>query len=121
MVMHPDAPPLKPGSNKLNEDEIVLTVSHIPDGDNKIVIELESAPHITWWKGICNNQWEILATQDDRHGPASTTVTEDNLQGATFDKAKVLGVHTKAYPFTVEGGFKKNYKYILYWANADGE
>ena len=79
MVMHPDAPPLKPGSNKLNEDEIVLTVSHIPDGDNKIVIELESAPHITWWKGICNNHsgrfWRLRTTGTAPHPRPSRRIT----------------------------------------------
>jgi len=120
-MIYPNASPLKPGSNQLGEDEIVLTVSHIPEGDNRIVIELETAPHITWWKGICNNQWEILATQDARHGPASTTITQGNLDGATFDKAKFLGAHTQAYPFKVEGGFQENYKYKFYWASAQGE
>eukprot|EP00964_Phaeocystis_antarctica_P163305 scaffold139232_cov136-Phaeocystis_antarctica.AAC.2 len=120
---HPgNCEPLKPGMNYLAGDKneaILLTVTDNTGSETQTVIELQTAPSITWWHGICNNKWEIMATSGDNHGPKTTTITLEETEGAAFYKAGFLGVHTWRHIFAVEGGFQKDKKYSFYWAKSD--
>jgi len=120
-----DCEPLKPGDNYLGGDKneiIVLTVSSLPfraQGPGQAIIELETASDIHWWKGICRDRWEILATSGDNHGPKTATMTVKELVGAAFYKAGFLGVHTWRHGLAVEGGFQEGKKYSFFWKKSD--
>lgn len=103
-----------PGTNDTDEDIIELSVKYVGGGDGAVLV-LTSAPNITWWKGICKGQWEMLATQDDRHGPQTGRFPLSDLDGAGVYKAKFLGVHTYMYPLKVAGGFENGYEYHFNW------
>lgn len=65
---------------------------------------LETAPNITWWKGIHaftreNHDIGFIAMQDADHGPRWLRVRADALAGGRLEiaKAKLLGAHTGMY------------------------
>jgi hypothetical protein len=98
--------------NDLGEDDrIGLSKRFV--GGGQVVLVLSSK--VTWWKGICNGNWEMLSTQDARMGPQSGRFTETDLIGAGLYKAKAFGVHTYMYPLRVEGGLVPGYEYHFTW------
>jgi hypothetical protein len=52
------------GSNELGEDAITLTKTPYDGQQVKVTLSVDHT--ISWWKGICKGQWEMLATQDNR-------------------------------------------------------
>jgi hypothetical protein len=103
----------KVGVNDLIEDRIRLEVRWV--GGNKVVLVLSS--EVTWWKGICNGNWEMLATQDARKGPVRGSFTVAEIIGAGLYKAKTLGVHSYMYPLRVSPpwGLQPGNEYHFTW------
>lgn len=107
------------------EDRIRLLVEHNVVPSHLIEIRFQTAPWITWWKGIevhramygsCWSwfRWVPCTTyelnagmylQDTDHGPVSRSVWVSNVSNARgagfgfirFGKAKLFGIHTGMY------------------------
>jgi hypothetical protein len=99
------------GDNQMSEDTIHLEI-HSTGDQNHVTLTLAS--EVQWWKGICENQWEILATQDDRKwGSVKFTADDINKRNISLFKAKMFGVHTHMYK--IGNKFENGYEYKFTW------
>ena len=85
-----------------SEDRIDVTTTSNVVSSSKIRVCLETAPGITWWKGLILVDWNgnrvaKIITQDGIHGPTCTTASIANIKQLELWKAKALGVHIHMY------------------------
>lgn len=85
-----------------SEDRISVTTNFDTVAGSQIMVCLESAPGITWWKGVKlldwnNNDLALIFTQDGNHGRTCTTSLLSDIKQLELWKAKALGVHTHMY------------------------
>jgi hypothetical protein len=89
------------------EDTIYLTIGQPNCVANNVVrVNLEKAPHITWWKGIHayrgdGSFYAEIGLQDGHNGPISMDVNLGGENGSAWAlkmlKAKMFGIHTGMY------------------------
>jgi hypothetical protein len=87
------------------QDTISVTRSLGAD-PNAVEFVIETAPNITWWKGLelrvpfgSGELLDVRETQDNNHGPHAFARPADELVGSrlVLSKAKLFGVHTGMY------------------------
>lgn len=85
-----------------SEDRISVTTTSDIVAVSEIRVCLESAPGITWWKGVKlldwnNNDLALIFTENGNHGRTCTTSLLSDIKQLELWKAKALGVHTHMY------------------------
>jgi hypothetical protein len=106
------------------EDRIQIYTRADVLATGRIIVCLESAPYITWWKGVVLRDWNggvirDLYTVNGNHGPTCTTVNLDYVRQLELWKAKAFGIHTHMYTLSHDSLRAKDRDQVLFRWTAD--
>lgn len=99
--------------------KVVVQPQSAPQGSIEVL--LETAPDVTWWKGIAwvrNGRDLDSATTTGGRGSSRFTIPTASLQPGDrldFRKAKVLGIHTGMYELDAHGQFPDASRVWVRW------
>lgn len=86
----------------LPEDRVLVTETTNQVDTGQVVLALESAPYITWWKALDAHGWNDqnmgwVETKNANHGSNEMTLRLDDLQDVILAKGGFFGAYKGMY------------------------